>query len=1101
MADASYVIPSFLGGELSQFAQGRFDKPDYRISLKTCLNAFPVEIGPWARRPGTMHGGTTRGGLPARVIRFDFQQSAPVTLEFTDGKLRFRNGAVLIPTNDGVEVVEISTDNPAVMELASAVTWVTDDTLMFPDASTPLLENRQFLATKIDTTHFSLKDAVTGAPIDGSTLGAFSVAQCVRIHELSTSYVGGSWSNLRAVQAETTDILLCGTVAPQALTVTTLPSDLADAQFAIASAVFNDGPYLDPFTNGVLATPSAVSGIINLTLAFPAYSSTLAYAKGAFVTSVGVNYISLSDQNANNTPASSPTFWAVTSAGAAIGPNGFLGTDIGRLVRLFSEPPLWLIGSTYTAGTVVSYNPSGQPGATTYWQSLTGSNTGHAPGTDLTNWQIVPQAAIWTWGKITALSNLIDRALSGSVSLGDMTVNGGITAPFNGAFSQPSSVAAQKIAFGSISAPTNISLTSYVGKNYSGASAQKIQQATVYPSSDQGFSFGSLNSGSGTFLTFSPPIIMNLRASNTPPVSSSDGTLLGTTGQIPNGSAAVTIVSSDQTTTWNYVWIEITTLTLVGPPASFTTVTWGLATIIGQISFFNPPGTGTSGGVTLEILGPPLLYTNPITTWRLGVYSDTTGWPTCGVYNDGRLYLGGAVGNRFDASVSNGIVGGTINFAPTDQYGAVAASSAISYTFNSNGVNPILWMDPDLQGIKMGTQAGEWLVQAPTAGSIAPNNITARNVTNHGSANIQPCRTEHTTIFVQRFAKKLLEYFPDVFSGKFSAPNIADKAQHITRAGVAELAYTSAVTPIIWGRDALGALFGVTYKRDSLASAQPATFYGWHRHVLGSARVVESVCSGPSPGGDLDALTMVTNDPATDIRHVEVLTDTQDELSPLSAAWYLDNAVTPTSTTVSDTPIDGGPYGGLTINGLWHLNGTTVQVFAGGLDCGDPGEGNPISDFVVADGSAFVPFGDSISAGPGRGLFTSAFVATDPQIVVGFTYTSDGQVMRPMTPADSGARNGPAFAKISRGHRFGMKLVNTLGLFIGGDLTKKLYPAKFTKADGVTAIPALTAFSGIHQDALQDDYGYEGGAPAWRVTRPFPANVVAVGSNLSTQDQ
>ena len=146
------------------------------------------------------------------------------------------------------------------------------------------------------------------------------------------------------------------------------------------------------------------------------------------------------------------------------------------------------------------------------------------------------------------------------------------------------------------------------------------------------------------------------------------------------------------------------------------------------------------------------------------------------VYNDGRLYLGGAIANRFDACVSNGIVGGTVNFAPTDQYGVVAGNNAISYTFNSNGVNPILWMEPDLQGIKAGTQAGEWLIQAPTAGPIAPANITARNVTNHGSTNIQPVRTEHTTVFIQRFAEKLLEYFPDVFSGKFSAPNLADKA-------------------------------------------------------------------------------------------------------------------------------------------------------------------------------------------------------------------------------------------------------------------------------------------------------------------------------------
>jgi hypothetical protein len=389
-------------------------------------------------------------------------------------------------------------------------------------------------------------------------------------------------------------------------------------------------------------------------------------------------------------------------------------------------------------------------------------------------------------------------------------------------------------------------------------------------------------------------------------------------------------------------------------------------------------------------------------------------------------------------------------------------------------------------------------VQAPTTGPLSATNVAARRVTNHGSANIQPCRTEHTTIFVQRFAQKLLEYFPDVFSGKFSAPNLADKAQHLTRAGVTELAYTSAVTPILWGRDKLGALFGITYKRDSLASAQPATFYGWHHHALGSGRTVESICSGPSTGGDLDALTMVTNDAATGIRHVEVLTDVPDELSALASAWFLDDAVAPTSTTGVAIGAGGLTYGGLTLNGLWHLNGKTVQVFAGGLDCGDPGEGKAYSDFLVINGSVTVPYGDSLTAGPGRGLFTAAFVATNPPIVVGFTYNSDGQLVRPILPADTGARTGPAFGKLTRAHRYAAKLVATLGLAIGGTFAK-LRPANFKQNDN-SPLPALTTFSGIAQAELDDDYYYDGGV-CWRISRPFPANIAAIGLNLQTQDQ
>ena len=82
--------------------------------------------------------------------------------------------------------------NPAVVELASAVTWATDDTAIFPGASTPLLENRQFTLTKVDSTHFSLADPLTGATIDGATLGALVPGATIkRVQELVTPYIGG----------------------------------------------------------------------------------------------------------------------------------------------------------------------------------------------------------------------------------------------------------------------------------------------------------------------------------------------------------------------------------------------------------------------------------------------------------------------------------------------------------------------------------------------------------------------------------------------------------------------------------------------------------------------------------------------------------------------------------------------------------------------------------------------------------------------------------------------------------------------------------------------------------------------------------------------
>ncbi len=914
MADASFAVTGFLGGEISQFAQGRFDKPDYKISLNVCLNSFPVEIGAWTRRPGTQFAGTTKNGLNARVIRFDFQAANPYVMEFGDGSLRFWSGANLATTNDSVGVLAISSANPAVVQTAVAVTWVTGDEAYFSGLGTtcPTLQNRRFTLTKNDTTHFALADSVTGTNINGALLNVPATNTVInRVQNIVTPYVGQEWmtKRLRSVQTENTSFLLNPRFPPQQVTVTQLPADNVFAQFSLAQSFFQDGPYLDPVPGSII-TASAVTGIVTLTASVPAYSATVAYTIGQFVLSSGITYQSLQDANINNTPAGAPTFWKVVTAGAPINNGqGFVASDIGRLVRLFSEPNYWASTTTYAIGDLVSYNPSGLPGAETYWSGLTAANVNHVPGTDTKNWTLVSiggatgstiataagptvgtSPALWSWGKITALSSVgaISGTLAGSTNIGNLTGGGGLTAAFDGTVSKKASVCANALFFSG-------GASCFVGKNYTSPGAQTIAQAVVYPSKDYGIENHN-DATNGNYNTPKRTVTINLWAKASAPANSRDGTLLATATTDAASKAPVTLVSNDIVSTWNYVWVEPVPLQPQqdGPSTPFTRVN------VGQVVFYTAsavPGTA----VSLEILGPPLLYAaTPINTWRLGVYSDTTGWPTVGTYSDGRLWLSGSIPNRIDASVANGINGinnnniiGSVNFAPTDQYGNVLASSGLSYVFNAPDANTIFWMAPTLQGIIAGTLAGEWLIQAPTSGGISPLNISARRVTKIGAANVEPRATEHTYIFVQRYSVKLMEYFADIFSGKFTAPNLADKAQHITSNGIAEIAYVHSATPIIWGRDNSGNLFGCTYKRDSLMTSQGPTYYAWHRHNLGSGRDVVSLCSGPSVGGTLDSLTMVTYDGAT--YHVEIMTDTLDELATLQESWFLDDAVIPTS--------------------------------------------------------------------------------------------------------------------------------------------------------------------------------------------------------------
>jgi hypothetical protein len=235
---------------------------------------------------------------------------------------------------------------------------------------------------------------------------------------------------------------------------------------------------------------------------------------------------------------------------------------------------------------------------------------------------------------------------------------------------------------------------------------------------------------------------------------------------------------------------------------------------------------------------------------------------------------------------------------------------------------------------------------------------------------------------------------------------------------------------------------------------------------------------------------------------VEILTDALDELTPLAQAWYLDDAVNPSSVVSSNTPITGAPYGGLTLNGLWHLNGETVAVFAGGLDCGN---------YSVASGSIFVPFGDGLSAGTAGGLFTAAFAAGLPlsQIIVGFTYNSDGQLVRPQAPADAGTRTGPALGKRRRFHKVAMLLSNLAmgngrnqsALSIGRDfahLTPVIISTNTAPSQTAALLPGQT-FSGVWNDTVQSESNYDGQV-CWRIARPLSGTIVAIEPILEGQD-
>lgn len=439
--------------------------------------------------------------------------------------------------------------------------------------------------------------------------------------------------------------------------------------------------------------------------------------------------------------------------------------------------------------------------------------------------------------------------------------------------------------------------------------------------------------------------------------------LQDTTGNVP-GSDAVNWGVASNVTAW--VWGIITTYT------DSTHVTVDLQVV------------NTS---TLQL--PGVLVNNLAITsdnWQLGLYNGVTGWPTCGTYQEGRLWLSGSVSNRIDGGVVNDL----FNFSPSLIDGTVTDANAISYTFNSKDLNPIFWMTTADNGIICGTQAGEWVVQSSTnADPLTPTNIQAHRKTRYGCANIEPVEAPFATLFVERNNRKLFEYLADVFTGKMAGINLSLTGAHLSGSGIAEIKYQKELAPILWARMNDGSLAGMTYRRDSPMLSTDAAFSGWHRHDLGNGRSVQSISVGPSMNGDLDALTLVTLDPVTGIYWIELMTDLFDQDNGTNEdAWFLDGGVVPSGALLAP---DGST---LTLYGLNMIDGLTVSVYIAGIDAGD---------FAVSNSEIVIP----LPAGYNNsGLLTVSEInsSNDPSLlgtaiampvtVSGITYPTGSQFLQ-----------------------------------------------------------------------------------------------------------
>jgi hypothetical protein len=465
---------------------------------------------------------------------------------------------------------------------------------------------------------------------------------------------------------------------------------------------------------------------------------------------------------------------------------------------------------------------------------------------------------------------------------------------------------------------------------------------------------------------------------------------------------------------------------------------------------------GSTVSVTANVLST-LTNTNAKTTWRMGVWSDTTGWPTCGTFYDDRLFLAGA--EAFPQRLDGSKTGSYMDFTPSLLAdGTVAADNAVGFTLNSDDVNAIRWMASNEKGLLVGTSRGEWQVKPSALNeAITPTNISAKPSTRHGSADVAPVNASRAVLFVQRAQRKIRELAYVFESDGFKAPDRTLLAEHVTRGGITELAYQEQPQGILWGLRADGIVTGMTYERDQDVVA-------WHRHELGgwsnaghtAAPIVESIAAVPAPDGTRDELYVVVQryiNGGTK-RYIEYSSKMWEQDDTQADAFYVDGGITVTNSPASAT-----------VEGLWAWEGETLNTYV---------DGARHIDVTVSNGKVTLE-------------------RTGTTISLGYFYNSDGQTL----PIEGGTPDGSAQGKTKRIHKVGFWLVDTLGFKFGRD-ADNLYEL-LVRQWGDTYGEPTTLYTGVVRERFEGEYNLEGQV-YWRADGPFPATVLSIMPQFEVSD-
>lgn len=530
------------------------------------------------------------------------------------------------------------------------------------------------------------------------------------------------------------------------------------------------------------------------------------------------------------------------------------------------------------------------------------------------------------------------------------------------------------------------------------------------------------------------------------PINAEDTTLTlsGTTGSVTVTASATTGINGGQ----GFLTTDVDRLIRWRDPAN----NWTWLKITSRTN---------STTVNADIMGADASATTATTEWRLGTFSDTTGHPkVITIYQDRIVLLGcDDYPDRYEFSKTGGYSTTDFQFAPSDADGTVTDDAGFGGNLSDEGVNTIQWAAPDEDGVVVGGATREFIIRSndSTANGITPSNQSNDKLSKTGSYYAKPVEGEDRLVFIQRARRKIHDIGYNFEADKLKPRDLTVASEHITKTGVAQLAYQQEPNNTIWQRRTDGLLIGLTYYPDEAV-------FGMHRHSIGGTDAqVKAMAVISADDETSDVLYCVIERTINSVtkKYIEYMTpyyatdgsmDKEDYIAMDSALTY-DNP----STAVTQ------------LTNLHHLEGETVQVLV---------DGNTHPDLTVSGGA--VTLANSLSG-------------NTIQIGLGNTWALQTQ------PQEAGARLGVSQGRNKRIAGIYVRLLNSLGMKYGpSSAADDLDEYDFDQGGYIDTSTGL--FSGITEYLeYPGDYEQEGEIYLTH-DGPMPICIQAIAPDLTTYE-